>query len=71
MSNNNRPPSSPSENALSRRWETWGLTFLAVALLLNIVFDDSPAEYVALAFAVAALVCAVQYLVRLRKRKEE
>ncbi|WP_422117098.1 hypothetical protein [Brachybacterium sp. UNK5269] len=43
----------------------------AIALLLNIVFDDSPGEYVALAFAIAALACAVGYLARPQRHRSD
>lgn len=58
-----------SRGAQTRRWELWGHTFLAITLLLNIVFDDSTGEYLALAFAIAALVCAVGNLTASRRRR--
>ena len=61
-----RPASSPS-----RHWQTWGLLFLALALLLNMLFDDSPGEYVAIIFAVAALFSAVMHLVRFRTHRKK
>lgn len=53
---------------MNRRWETWGLLCAAIALLLNMIFDDSWLEYVAMAFALAALICAVGYLLSRRGR---
>lgn len=71
MSDNRRSIDDPPASSPSRRWETWGLIFLALALLLNMLFDDSPGEYVAIIFAVAALVSAVMHLVHLRTHRKK
>ncbi|HJF49706.1 hypothetical protein [Brachybacterium paraconglomeratum] len=56
---------------MNSRWETWGLAFVAIALLLNMLADESPLEYVALVFALAGLVCAVGFLVNRRRKDQE
>lgn len=49
---------------------TWGLVFIAPALVANVVFDEPPGEYIAAAFSVVALVLCIVYLVQIFRRRE-
>lgn len=67
MSSTQRPHSSPPpKSSGSEGYYTWGLVFVALALLSMLIFDEPPAQYIGAIFAVPALVLGVIQVVRVR-----